>query len=185
MALAVVSVMLEQRSDRPGWVRLFARWPGLAWGGAIAAWLFLSLGIGLSRDPLKPSGYGTFLAYSGLMALIGLLAVLPAVVGRDGGGYVRQLLHHPTMTWLGLISYGIYLYHLPVLVGVWKLGLTDIVPDKTVVSYTVVAVPATVALAALSWYVVERPALKLKSGRQRVPVPSHAPAEPEREPAPA
>jgi peptidoglycan/LPS O-acetylase OafA/YrhL len=65
--------------------------------------------------------------------------------------------------WLGAVSYGIYLWHWTVLLAIWKYGWSQLIPGQQVLAYIVLSVPATIALAALSWYCVERPALSLKT----------------------
>ena len=58
-------------------------------------------------------------------------------------------------------SYGIYLYHLPIVVTLELLGRTG----QGAMWFVVFA--ATVVCAALSWYGVERPALRLKARTDR------------------
>ena len=74
----------------------------------------------------------------------------------------RRFLAHPLVAWLGLISYGIFLWHLAIaekfggngadLPFVWALIATAIV---------------STAVAATSYYVLERPILRLKYHRLR------------------
>jgi len=71
------------------------------------------------------------------------------------GAYSRpqlagQLLRHND------VSYGVYIYHIPVINLLMYYGLVGRV------SYVVLAVAAAIALAALSWFGVERPAIKRK-----------------------
>lgn len=107
-----------------------------------------------------------------LLAVIAALVVLPAVLpAGTGASLPHRVLSTRLAAWLGLVSYGIYLFHLGVLSAIFKLGWQDIVPGRTVVSYTLLALPATLALAALSYYLVERPALKFKSRRRRMVLP--------------
>lgn len=66
------------------------------------------------------------------------------------------------------LSYGIYLYHMPIVV---TLGLLGYGRDASV---WLVLVGGSLVLAALSWYLIERPALRLKEGARRLsahPVP--------------
>jgi peptidoglycan/LPS O-acetylase OafA/YrhL len=82
------------------------------------------------------------------------------------------------LAWIGMISYGIYLWHLTIaeLLGLGSdrlhfsangLGLvTSIHHAKTLVLFTL-TLAVTVAVAALSYYVVELPFLRLKESRNR------------------
>lgn len=64
--------------------------------------------------------------------------------------------------YLGKLSYGIYLWHLPVLL---LLSLhTELAPQQALA----IAVPATMALAALTWHLVEEPALRRWGGAAAV-----------------
>lgn len=163
MALAVVSVALASRAEPPGWARLLRRAPWLPWAGALACWLTLCLALGIPRDPTLGNPYWRIAATQALATAIGLLVLAPAVLPHERRGLVPRVLGTRTAAWLGLVSYGIYLWHWPVLAMVWKHGWTGVVAGNTVLSYALLGVPATIALAAASWYCVERPALALKS----------------------
>jgi peptidoglycan/LPS O-acetylase OafA/YrhL len=66
--------------------------------------------------------------------------------------------------WLGRISYGLYVIHLPVL----QLGLGAKLHDALGLSLTrsvsafAVDLPLTIVLAALSWYLIEKHFIALK-----------------------
>lgn len=62
-------------------------------------------------------------------------------------------------------SYGIYIYAFPVQQTVAKLW-----PQMPIELYLAITFSATVALAAMSWHWIERPALRLKPNRRAVPV---------------
>lgn len=61
-------------------------------------------------------------------------------------------------------SYGIYIYAFPVQQLLAQLG----VQDSGVVVYTLLATVVTIPLAVMSYYLIERPALKLKSAQLRI-----------------
>ena len=152
MALAVVSVA--------GWrVRLVERAPWACW--ALALGLFVAVAnIGAPRDydARHYTGAG-YLAEHVLYLAIGVLLVAPAVFGSGERG-PRRLLALPAVAWLGLVSYGIYLWHLP---------LMDWLHRHSVDGWLELAAAGlalTVACAAASYYVVERPLLRLKDRRR-------------------
>jgi len=93
-----------------------------------------------------------------------------------------RALRWPPLVWLGVISYGIYLYHLVVLALLSRWGL--IAWERYVhpyVLWTTFALAGSVLLAALSWRLVERP---LSRAARRVPArPASAPASPSPSPA--
>lgn len=72
------------------------------------------------------------------------------------------LLGSPFISYLGKISYGIYVYHLA------GLYVGDVLSDGKPVPLMVIAVGTTVGMAAISYRFLERPFLKLKTRFQIV-----------------
>lgn len=150
MALAVISVAGVGRPER------LDRFSWLPWVLALVAYGILSSGVpdlGVRGDSLWRHE---------LRGAIAALVLAPAVFGDPGRGAVRWLLSRRWLLWLGTISYGFYLWHLPIIVRLSNWGWVES-PGKPLL--TVVAFAATASIAALSWYLVERPALRL--GRER------------------
>jgi peptidoglycan/LPS O-acetylase OafA/YrhL len=150
MALAVVSVAGAGRPER------IDRFPWLPW--LLAAIGYVALSVSVFDLGIKGDG----LWRHELRGPIGALVLAPAVFGDPGRGAVRWLLSRRWLLWLGTISYGFYLWHQPIIVRLARWGWVES-PGKPVMA--VVAFAATASIAALSWYVVERPALRL--GRER------------------
>jgi peptidoglycan/LPS O-acetylase OafA/YrhL len=60
------------------------------------------------------------------------------------------------LVWIGSISYGLYLWHPIIYATIGGLGFYDL-------TSVAVGTPLSVLVAALSYYVMERPILKLKN----------------------
>jgi peptidoglycan/LPS O-acetylase OafA/YrhL len=181
MGLAVASAWLELGGAEPGVVRLIARRPGAAWAFALAAFLIVSLGIGLTGDPAQDYTPAQYLARNVLYGAVAVGVIAPAVFGENHVGVVRRLLSWPALLWIGLISYGIYVWHAPLLGRLfsWHYGQGGSHLWRYI-EWGVVPLLGSIALGAASYYLVERPALSLKrlvTDRRR-PVVSEAPAEP-------
>ncbi|MBV5302654.1 MAG: acyltransferase [Chlorobium sp.] len=70
-------------------------------------------------------------------------------------GLFSRLLSRKWLVWSGKISYGIYLWHYPVI-----LLLDGVIPNNNLRAF--IAALITLLLAVLSWYGVEQPFLQLK-----------------------
>jgi peptidoglycan/LPS O-acetylase OafA/YrhL len=165
MALAVASVALERR--RP------PRALGLAWLVAAAGLWAVSTRIGLhgsAADVLTPARY---LARHQLYTLIAVALLVPAVFAGGLGGRVARVLDVRALAFVGTISYGVYLYHVPVLLklGQWN-GLPE-TPGALAIELGI-AIPVTLLLAWASWRVIERPALGLAPEAPPLPAPDAA-----------
>jgi peptidoglycan/LPS O-acetylase OafA/YrhL len=173
MVLAVLSAAWQDR-PLPRGAALIARRPVISVAFAVAAYTAVSLGV---AEPFKLTIEGnTALLYTGsedvarhalyAAAAIGLL--VPAVLG--GGGRIRAGLSWRPLAWLGLISYGIYLWHQSLLVELCQPGPElgcqfhglPALHRSPILSLTVIGLIAAVACAAASYYLVERPILRFK-----------------------
>jgi peptidoglycan/LPS O-acetylase OafA/YrhL len=163
MILAVVSVAVMARDHDPPWVGLIDRRPWLPWLVAVAAFLLAVKAIGMEGSPveeMKPWQYFTRHALYGVVAF-GLL--LPAIFGDVQRGWVRKLLANRALLHFGMVSYGVYLWHLA-----WIMQLTrwDWAETGSGFERWLLWLPPAVLggwlLGSLSYYVIERPALSLK-----------------------
>jgi peptidoglycan/LPS O-acetylase OafA/YrhL len=180
MGLAAASVAAERSRRRPWALRVVTERPGLLWLGAAASLIGLALllhpgGLLAIAQALETDqSVGETLAAIALTAVLSGLLTLPAVFGGGEGGIPRRVLAAAPLAWLGLISYGIYLWHLPVaqLIGLSPesspfssdagLDLVGRVPQGTTPVLLAATLAATVAVAAASYYVVELPFLRRK-----------------------
>jgi peptidoglycan/LPS O-acetylase OafA/YrhL len=160
MLLAIASVAREGRRPSAragGWVAL---WPVASWcGGALL--FVLSYEVEIGRIGLSAGAASvTIHALSGVAALC---ILLPAVFAQEAGGLVQGVLRLRWLAWIGLVSYGVYLYHTIVIDQLNKLYGGG----STSWRYPVVTVSAlivTLACAGASYYVLERPMMLLGRG---------------------
>jgi peptidoglycan/LPS O-acetylase OafA/YrhL len=131
MALAVASV------DRRPLLRNLRARPAALWAIAAAGYMLLSGQFAFVRPT-----QGTLLDYCGL-GLLATLVVLGAVI--DDGDRATRI-----GKWLGDRSYGIYLWHYPILY--WLTG-----QDLSVWRYLAIGILTTLLAAHLSFVFVERP----------------------------
>ena len=164
MALAVLSVWAldgGRLGPRPAWLRSA---PWLAW--VVAALCFYAIGASLKADPFGDGGY---LVRHLLAGVMGAALLVPAVFG--GGGRLRAVLALPLLRWLGTVSFGLYLWHLAVITWLTDERWADRVGP---VAGVATALGLSLLLAAISWYAVERPALRLAGSRRPADEPTAA-----------
>jgi peptidoglycan/LPS O-acetylase OafA/YrhL len=128
--------------------------PALCW--PLAALLFL---VWVSSDVPEPFERHTLavLGETTLVAVVAGLLLAPAVFG-DSRRAVRVPLRNRVMVYLGTISYGIYLYHWPF--AEWlshRQTITRLGGTPYILAELVIVLGVVIALASLSWFLVEKP----------------------------
>lgn len=154
LALAAVSVHIAHRTREPKFVGWLRRHPGPPVVAAVALYVVMVNTVpSLLAFPLTNNAHYT-IAYV-LAGIIGVLALLPAVFGADGGGLVRRALANRVLVWLGLVSYGIYLWHFPIMIFLLDRGVRGLLP------LTGATLAVTLVCAGVSYYALERPLVRL------------------------
>ncbi len=170
MALAVLSAWQGGRAQPAPWAAAIGDRATLCWLGALAVFALLAATIP-APSVATPYGELAFHALNVLSPVVAVLLLLPAVFGgaaasgaapaTDGpDGAVRRFLALPAVAWLGVVSYGIYLWQADLLAWLAGRGVEAFVP------LLAVGCAAVVATAAASHYAVERPLLRLKDRRR-------------------
>ncbi len=176
MILAVVSVAMHGREAGSVLLRTVIRRPWVPWAAAAVVFAFVSLGMGLSRGFFVTYTQANFFGEHVGYALTAALLLLPAIFGDWAGGWPRRLLATRWMAWLGLVSYGIFLWHSTIM-----LELNEHDAQHWLAwgfpSLLLSTLAITIPIAALSYYLVEKPALRFKDPRRRRAAPRVDPAD--------
>lgn len=175
MFLAVVSAWSSATGHQP---RILWH-PALPWASwLLAAGAFVAVSnIGLPWTPITPSPVGLSLERQTLYGLSAFFLVLPAVVGPQHSGLIRRFLAFRPLVLVGVVSYGIYLWH-----EAWIAMFLRWTGDKlfTIPLLELVAFAGGMAtlFATLSYVLVERPVLryKLRGPAAVRPSPAEEPA---------
>jgi peptidoglycan/LPS O-acetylase OafA/YrhL len=182
MALGVLSAWwVHGRNRIPAWATTWAFTLG-CWALALVAFWITATRLRLPPSPLLNPREA--LAMRGMYSVTSLLVVVPCVTAAARPGPARWVFANKVAVWLGLISYGIYLWHeaFQDLYLRWFDHEPLRAPALGMLWFTLVT---SVVAGALSWYLVERPALRLGRGRggrppevaERAPVASVVAAE--------
>ena len=161
MLLAVVSAASTLRGDGlgPAWLRGRAV-PLVSWSLAVASLSAAAFVVDLPTSSLDYSP-GQQMGRQVTYGLWGFFLVVPAVFGRQDRGAIRWALRSRVPRWLGMVSYGIYLWHQFFIDRFQRWTDTPIFGGRFGEAVAVVLLGAVVA-ATLSYVLVERPILRLK-----------------------
>jgi peptidoglycan/LPS O-acetylase OafA/YrhL len=158
LLLAVLSAVYGRREESlPAPMRVLAENPGACWTGALG--LYLATVFVFQPVPFTVAEF-TDLEFLGIHLLqcgIAFLLVFPVFFGNPNIGLPRRFLANRYLLWLGVVSYGLYLWQ--VSIGI-ELGFGNAQASfLTVLAGTVaLALP----FAAVSYYLIERPLMRWK-----------------------
>jgi peptidoglycan/LPS O-acetylase OafA/YrhL len=178
-ALGMLLALISAAADRPGsWQPSFfagwtamARATGLCWLFAGLLFWFATLPVAGSRLLVVPSGWESFVKHS-LYGLCALLLLAPLTLAPPGR--LAAALSLRPVRYLGEISYGVYLWHLPLLLAIQhRLGYDTFSGHFWLL--LALTVLSSVLVASLSWRLLERPLLR-RVGRRYSASPARSSA---------
>jgi peptidoglycan/LPS O-acetylase OafA/YrhL len=167
MGLAVLSAAYHQAPRRPAALALIDRRPLLPWAVALVLLAIVThIGLPTAAPQVYTSGdwFWEHLLYGLIAVAIALPATLAVISPR---ALPHRLLAFGPVAWLGLVSYGIFLWHHPLTEKL--IGVQDWTSHGSFIIYTLVVFAVATALATASYYLLERPLLKFKDPRPRPP----------------
>lgn len=164
MAMAVLYVH-RQDATRPQWLSDLAEAPLSCWALAFVLYAIACTPV---AGPRGLTGLAAWegLAREGLYAGVAVLVILPAVFGDPRRSLALAALGSRPLRYLGDISYALYLWHFPLLPLAFHVTGTPEFRGGFWLNL-VVLLAISVPVAALSWHLVERPALRAKSWSPR------------------
>jgi len=137
-----------------------SRWPPIA---AVTTGLGL-LAVLLFREGLRPDDTAVLGVGLTLVAAFGASVVMLAV----GNARAARALSAPWLRFFGKYSYGMYIFHYPILFfgpGVVPIQMLPLVGGSQIlrqIAFTTCAMAATTVLALVSWHLLEKRFLELK-----------------------
>jgi peptidoglycan/LPS O-acetylase OafA/YrhL len=164
MGLAIASVTERGPAAMARLTRSLGGWPSLSW--IVALGVFAAAHELQASATLTPESAGTHVLYG----LAAFFLLLPAVFDDRAGGLVRRFLGLPALAWIGLISYSFYLYHTIVIAQLEQLAVDHDLPLRYPI-VTVAALAISLACSAASFYLLERPLMRLGSRCRASPLP--------------
>lgn len=172
MALALGLEWARRREQPVRVLELIRAHPLVCWALAGLSFWAVSTQIGLgtqvgAESPLQDLGKET------LYASVGFFLVAPVALAASQLPRSLGWLSTRVMVTLGLLSYGIYLWHVGVIDTYLRATDRTFFTGSPVVQMFAAAVIGSIAVAGISYVVVERPALKLKDRKPRDRSVSH------------
>jgi peptidoglycan/LPS O-acetylase OafA/YrhL len=159
MLLAVMSAWAARGGRLPKIVHTLGAHPWVCWLLALESyWVMVQLNmpidIYLETETIQTLGLTVF------CGLVAFFLIFPAVFGSQDRKGLRGLLRSKVMVFLGTISYGMYLWHIIYVKQVNHWSNDGELPHNLYVWFVVV-LGLTLATATISYYVVERPIIRL------------------------
>lgn len=162
LAMAVLSTVYGLRRETyPSPLRWLAARPGLCWSVGLALYAFTVFEFYPAPFPVAPFEGLEYQALNLIQGATAFLLMVPVLFGNPNRGAPARLLRSRFLLWIGAISYGLYLWQVTPATDL-GFGGADQGFLVVLVGTTLIALPA----AALSYYFVEKPLMRLK----RVPV---------------
>lgn len=162
LGMAFAVVVVHRGADQSAWPRLrqVASAPGTCLAAAAALYWLTCTDLAGPRSLVSEPDLWSVVARQLLYAACAAVLLLPVVLGRTDSGYARLLGTSP-LRYLGRISYGVFLWHVPVLTVTARLS------DHTIFSggFWALLLPTlavSVVLADVSYRLVEAPAMRLR-----------------------
>ena len=158
LAAAVISAgHRNQRAALPSPLRYLSERQGLCWGLAFAIYLFTVFAFYPAPFPVAPFSEVERMGLDFSQGLLAVLLLIPAAFGDPNRGVAARVFGHPAVVWMGLISYGLYLWSVTITVDL-GVGGAEAGFWPVLILSTLITLPFAIA----SYYLLERPLMRFK-----------------------
>lgn len=166
IALAAVHVALATGTAPPAWRILDAlgRTPLACWAIALGILAIATTPVA-GRHDLSTPNTAQVATRLVLYLVVAVLVVLPIAFGPSTR--TKALLGSATARWLGAVSYGLFLWHPFVLQTIYRISGRPMFSGDLLETFAL-TLGGGLLLATISYYAVERPALRLSDWRPRL-----------------
>ena len=179
MGLAVVSAWGATEPRLAARLHRLGRFDLLWWAAGIGLFAWYAGRVGAPTLAMLGDPHG---AYRGwywqqrqlVLGLVAALLLVPVVFGAQDRGPIRHLLRSRPVAWVGMVSYGLYLWHFDWMKRVvertngytgaviWPGWSHSLAGNANLLLLLGVGLSVGCLFAAVSWYLVEQPAERLK-----------------------
>lgn len=163
MLLAVTSVWCADRRRRAP-AGLERRWaPAVCWLVAGVAFWLVSTQMGVAVNFVEFTTRDEMVAHA-MYAVVAFFFLLPGVFGPQDQGVIRRVLRNRIVQFVGLVSYGVYLWHELLIIKLreWAGAPADGIGGNFG-KLALAVFAGTLVLATLSYLIIERPLLRRKN----------------------
>jgi peptidoglycan/LPS O-acetylase OafA/YrhL len=113
----------------------------------------------LAAMGLGSSNHSAFLFFGGFTIFAVAVAVLIILLLTSAPTWLKPVFETPALVWVGRLSYGLYLWHIPI-----YAFLAARVRDYPIALRLVAEFGVTFSVASMSYYIIEKPFLRMKQG---------------------
>lgn len=167
MLLAVTSVLCAERGSRAP-AGLERRWaPVVCWVVAGVAFWLVSMEMGVAVNLVEFTTRDEMVCHV-MYAIVAFFFLLPGVFGPQDKGLIRRFLRNRIVQFVGLVSYGVYLWHELLIIKLreWAGAPADGIGGNFG-KLALAVFACTLVLATLSYVLIERPLLRRKHREPR------------------
>ena len=162
MLFAISSAWLGTDERRWTWTRWVVDRPASCWLAAVGIFVACCVSPVFARAGAQNHTVWTWAFEQLAYVVISALLLLPAIFGEAAGGWPRRVLANRMLSFVGAVSYGIFLWHEPILQWMARAGWGRLIPGHPGLTLSILCLMTSIPLGWLSYRLIEAPAMRLR-----------------------